>query len=73
MLLRGEPGAKYPSHHHSAPEECYVVSCRIAVGNLVLNAGDFHHADSDSDQGEVVAIEASEVLLVAAIADYLPS
>lgn len=73
MLLRGEPGAKYPSHHHSAPEECYVVSGRIAVGNLVLNAGDFHHADPDSDHGEILAIEAAEVLLVAAIADYLPS
>lgn len=73
MLLRGEAGAKYPSHRHSAPEECYVISGRIAIGDLVLQSGDFHHADSDSDHDEILALEASEVLLVAAIADYLPS
>ena len=73
LLLRGAAGARYPSHHHSAPEECYVVSGRIAIGDLVLQAGDFHHADSDSDHGEILALEASDVLLVAAIADYLPN
>jgi len=73
MLLRGEAGAKYPSHRHSAPEECYVISGRIAIGDLVLNAGDFHHADPDSDHDEILALEATEVLLVAGIADYLPS
>lgn len=73
MLLRGAAGARYPSHRHTAPEECYVVSGRIAIGDLVLNAGDFHHADPDSDHGEILALEPSDVLLVAAIADYLPS
>ena len=72
MLLRGKVGAVYPSHRHTAPEECYVVRGSIAVGDLVLHAGDFHHADPDSDHGEIVVIEAAEVLLVAGIDDYLP-
>lgn len=73
LLLRGEAGARYPAHRHTGPEECYVVSGAIRIGDLELHAGDFHHAESDSDHDEIVALQRSEVLLVAAIADYLPS
>ncbi len=72
MLLRGKVGAVYPSHNHTAPEECYVVRGSISVGGLVLRAGDFHHADPDSDHDEILVLEPAEVLLVAGIADYLP-
>ena len=72
MLLRGKVGAVYPSHSHTAPEECYVVRGSISVGDLVLRAGDFHHADPDSDHDEIIVLESAEVLLVAGIADYLP-
>lgn len=72
MLLRGEAGARYPSHRHTTPEECYVVRGRIRIGDLTLHAGDFHHAESDSEHDEILVIEAAEVLLVGAIADYLP-
>ena len=73
MLLRGTVGAVYPSHSHTAPEECYVVRGSISIGDLVLKAGDFHHADPDSDHDEILVLEAAEVLLVAGIADYLPN
>lgn len=72
MLLRGERGSVYPSHRHSTPEECYVVRGSISIGNLVLHAGDFHHADSDSEHDEILVLEPAEVMLVGAIADYLP-
>ena len=72
MLLRGKVGAVYPSHSHTAPEECYVVRGSISIGDLVLRAGDFHHADPDSDHDDIVVLESAEVLLVAGIADYLP-
>jgi anti-sigma factor ChrR (cupin superfamily) len=73
MLLQGERGAVYPSHRHSAPEGCYVVRGAIRIGDLDLRAGDFHHADPDSDHDEILVIESAEVLLVAAIGDYLPT
>jgi anti-sigma factor ChrR (cupin superfamily) len=73
MLLSGDVGAVYPSHRHTAPEECYVIRGSIQIGSLVLEAGDFHHADPDSDHDEIVVIDSAEVLLVAGIADYLPS
>jgi len=72
MLLRGQVGAIYPSHRHTTPEECYVLRGRISVGDLVLNAGDFHHANADSDHDRIQVLDDAEVLLVAGIEDYLP-
>lgn len=72
LLMRGDPGATYPAHRHSAPEECYVIRGCIAIGSLVLHAGDFHHADADSEHEAIAVLEPSDVLLIGAIADYLP-
>ena len=72
LLLRGEPGARYPSHRHSAPEECYVIRGSVTIADRVLRAGDFHHADADSAHGEISTHDGAEVLLVGAIDDYLP-
>lgn len=73
LLLKGERGATYPAHTHSGPEQCYVIRGTIAIGSLVLHAGDFHHAETDSDHDEITVLEPAEVLLVAAMADYLPA
>ena len=72
LLIRAEPGAAYPSHKHHGPEECFVVSGSIVIDGRVLHAGDFHHADEDSDHGEISTTEGAEVLIVGAIEDYLP-
>ncbi len=72
LLLKGEPGARYPSHRHSTCEECYVISGSVVIEGRVLRAGDFHHAEGDTDHGEIVTTEGAEVLLVGAISDYLP-
>ena len=71
MLVRADAGARYPAHHHSGPEECYVVRGSLTIGGRVLRAGDFHHAEADSDHGEHFTDEGVEVLLVAAASDYL--
>jgi anti-sigma factor ChrR (cupin superfamily) len=73
MLLRGEPGASYPAHRHTGPEECYVIRGSVIIEGQVLRAGDFHHAEGDSDHGEIRTNEGVEVLLVAAASDYLPA
>ena len=72
LLIRAEPGAVYPSHRHHGPEECYVVRGSIMVDGRVLRAGDFHHADENSDHGEITTTEGAEILVVGAIEDYLP-
>ena len=73
LVIRAEPGAVYPSHKHHGPEECFVISGSVVIDGRVLRAGDFHHADEDSDHGEITTTEGAEVLLVGAIDDYLPS
>jgi anti-sigma factor ChrR (cupin superfamily) len=72
LLIRAEPGAVYPTHKHHGPEECFVVTGSIVIDGHILRAGDFHHADEDSEHGEITTTEGAEVLLVGAIADYLP-
>lgn len=72
MLLRAEPGARYPSHRHSTCEECYVLSGSVVIEGQVLGPGDFHHADGESSHGAIHTIDGAEVLLVGAITDYLP-
>jgi len=72
LVIRAEPGAAYPPHRHHGPEECYVISGSVVIDGRVLHAGDFHHADEDSDHGEITTTEGAEVLLVGAVDDYLP-
>jgi anti-sigma factor ChrR (cupin superfamily) len=72
MLLRGEPGARYPAHRHTAPEECYVLRGSIVVEGMRLGAGDYHYAEPDTDHGEIYTEDGTEVLLVASAKDYLP-
>jgi anti-sigma factor ChrR (cupin superfamily) len=70
MLLKGEPGTRYPAHRHSGPEECYVISGSVHVEGRLLRAGDFHHAEGDSDHGELWTEEGVVVLLVGSASDY---
>lgn len=72
ILLRAEPGAIYPSHRHSAPEECYVLRGTVVIDGRELHAGDFHHADADSEHGDITAPTGAEVLIIGGIEDYLP-
>jgi len=72
MLIRASAGAVYPSHRHSGPEECYVIRGSVVIDGRVLHAGDFHHADAESDHGEITTTEGAEVLIVGAVDDYLP-
>jgi anti-sigma factor ChrR (cupin superfamily) len=73
MIISARPGARYPAHHHSGPEECYVIRGSVTIGGRVLRAGDFHHAEGDTEHGEISTEEGVEVLLVASAADYLPN
>ena len=73
LVIRADPGAVYPSHRHHGPEECFVISGSVVIAGRVLRAGDFHHADEDSDHGEITTSDGAEVLIIGAIDDYLPS
>lgn len=72
LVMRAQPGAVYPSHHHHGAEECYVLRGSIVIGGRTLHAGDFHHADAGSDHGDITTADGADVIIVGAIEDYLP-
>ena len=73
LLLDVAPGARFPAHHHGGPEECYVISGSVYSCGRRIFAGDFLHADGDTDHGELYTEEGCRVLLVVPPEDYFPA
>ena len=44
-LFRMQPGAMIEGHHHPGAEECLVLEGDLTIGELHLNAGDYHVAE----------------------------
>ena len=67
------PGTRFPAHHHAGAEECYVISGSLFTCGRRLDAGDFVHADADTDHSELWTEEGCRVLLVVTPEDYFPA
>ena len=52
LLGKLEPGARYPAHINSGPEDFYILTGDLVIGDRKLVAGDFHHADAGSRHEE---------------------
>jgi anti-sigma factor ChrR (cupin superfamily) len=72
LLLDVAPGTRFPPHHHGGAEECYVVSGSLFTCGRRLHAGDFVHADADTDHGELWTDEGCRVILVVPPDEHLP-
>lgn len=72
VLLDVEPGGRFPPHHHSGAEECFVISGTLSSCGRTIGAGDFLHADGDTDHGELSTDTGCRVLLVVPPEDYWP-
>ena len=44
FLIELDAGANLPEHNHKGTEDCLVISGDFLIGDLQLNAGDFHAA-----------------------------
>jgi len=64
------PGTRFPHHHHSGPEECYVLAGDFHVQGRVLHGGDFHHAEANTDHDESFTVGGCQLLVMATTADY---
>ena len=64
LLLDVAPGTRFPAHHHGGAEECYVLSGSLYTCGRRMEAGDFLHADAETDHGELWTEEGCRVLLV---------
>ena len=72
ILLKFNPGAKYPYHNHPGGEELFVMQGSCMVNNTVMNAGDylytpagFKHAVKTETGCELLLIIPEEVEILA--------
>jgi quercetin dioxygenase-like cupin family protein len=70
MLLKFDPGARYPVHNHPAGEEIYVIEGDIRLGKDHLRAGDYIYTAPGNihavrtDAGCVVLLKAPEEVVI---------
>lgn len=69
LLLDVAAGTRFPIHHHSGAEECYVISGSLHTCGSRLEAGDFLHADAHTDHAEMWTDDGCRVLLVVPLED----
>jgi anti-sigma factor ChrR (cupin superfamily) len=71
LLGKLEAGARYPGHFHNGPEDFYILTGDLVVGNRRLVAGDFHHADAGSRHEENHSVEGCTLIAVLTTSDPL--
>jgi anti-sigma factor ChrR (cupin superfamily) len=72
LLLDAAPGTRFPPHHHGGAEECYVVSGTVYTCGRRMTAGDFLHADGDTEHGDLFTPDGAQVILVVPADDDIP-
>ena len=70
LLLDVPPGTRFPAHHHSGAEECYVLAGSLFTCGRRLGPGDFIHADADTSHDELWTDEGCRVLLIAPAGEH---
>ena len=66
-LLSLAPGSRFPSHHHTGEEECFVISGDLIDGDLVLAPGDYVRSFAGSDHQELTSRTGCVCLIVTSI------
>jgi len=64
LLGKLEPGVRYPAHTNAGPEDFYILTGDLQVGERRLGPGDFHHADAGSQHGVNYSVEGCTLLAV---------
>ena len=68
LLGKLDPGVQYPAHVNAGPEDFFILTGDLIIGDRKLVAGDFHHADKGS-QHEVNYSEEGCTLLAVLTTD----
>ena len=71
LMGKLDPGARYPAHTNAGPEDFYILTGDLHIGNRRLGAGDFHHADGGSQHEENYSVEGCTLLAVLTTDDPL--
>jgi anti-sigma factor ChrR (cupin superfamily) len=65
MLVRMEPGATFPAHHHADDEQCYVLKGDIRWGDVVYEEGDFVVMAKNTTHPEIRSVTGNLLLIIA--------
>jgi len=71
LLGKLEPGVRYPAHTNAGPEDFYILTGDLHVGERALGPGDFHHADAGSLHGENYSVAGCTLVAVLTTDDPL--
>jgi anti-sigma factor ChrR (cupin superfamily) len=71
LLGKLEPGVRYPAHINAGPEDFYILTGDLFIGDRKLSAGDFHHADKGSHHEENYSVEGCTLIAVLTLEDPL--
>ncbi|MGH9627061.1 MAG: cupin domain-containing protein, partial [Bryobacteraceae bacterium] len=68
-LLRIDPGARYPAHHHNGVEQSWVLQGSCRIGSVTIRAGDFACAEAGTDHGVLESDEGCVLLIMSSEKD----
>jgi anti-sigma factor ChrR (cupin superfamily) len=71
LMGKLDPGARYPAHINAGPEDFYILTGDLHIGNRRLGAGDFHHADGGSQHEENYSVAGCTLIAVLTTDDPL--
>ena len=71
VLGKLEAGARYPGHVHKFPEDLFMLTGDLHIGEEVIRSGDFHHAEAGSRHGVNWSEEGCVLLAVLSKEDLL--
>lgn len=71
LMGKLDAGARYPAHVNAGPEDFYVLTGDLHIGDRKLVAGDFHHADGGSQHDVNYSVEGCTLLAVLTTDDPL--
>lgn len=71
LLGKLDAGVRYPAHTNVGPEDFFILTGDLHIGERKLSAGDFHHADAGSHHEENYSVEGCTLLAVLTLNDPL--
>ncbi len=71
LLGKLDPGVRYPAHVNAGPEDFFILTGDLVIGDRNLAAGDFHHADKGTHHTENYSVEGCTLLAVLTTDDPL--
>ena len=71
MLVRMQPGARLPAHHHHDDEQCLVLRGDVRWRDIVYEEGDFVVMGGNTDHPEIYSENGNLLLLIAGRNEYI--